>query len=162
MLSLTDLKLGTKIVIDGNPYAVTFAEHSKQGRGGAVMRTKLKNLISGNCLDKTFQGADKIEEAQLSHKSTQFLYADGENAHFMDNTDFEQFTLPADQISDQIKFLAENSPIEILYFDNKPISIDLPIKMTFEVVESPPGVRGNSAGTVTKMATINSGAQIAD
>lgn len=161
MLSLTDLKLGTKVIIDGDPYAVVFSQHSKQGRSGAVMRTKLKNLITGGTIDKTFQGSDKIEPAQLSHKSAQFLYADSEKAFFMDNGNYEQFDLPVSQLSDQIGYLADNSPVEILYFQDRPISIDLPIKMAFEITDAPPGVRGNSAGTVTKLATISTGGQVA-
>ncbi len=161
MYTITDLKVGTKVIIDGDPYAVTFSQHSKQGRGGAVMRTKLKNLISGNTISKTFQGADKIEPAELSHKSAQFLYLDDEKAFFMDNTNFEQFELPVANLSDQVGFLVENSPLEIQYFDDKPISIELPIKMTFEVTDAPPGVRGNSAGSVTKMVKISTGGQIA-
>jgi elongation factor P len=161
MLSITDLKVGTKIILDGDPFVVTFSEHSKQGRGGAVMRTKLKNLISGNSISKTFQGSDKIEPAELSHKSAQFLYFDGENSFFMDNENFEQFELPNSQLADQIGYLVENSPVEILYFNDKPINIELPIKMTFKVTDAPPGVKGNSAGTVTKVVTIDTGGQIA-
>lgn len=161
MYSLTDLKVGTKVIIDGDPYAITFSEHSKQGRGGAVMRTKLKNLITGNTISKTFQGADKIMPAELSHKSAQFLYSDNENAFFMDNKNYEQFELPVAQLVDQIGFLVENSPVEILYFNDQPINIELPIKMTFEVTDAPPGVKGNSAGTVTKLVTIDTGGHIA-
>ncbi|MCX6810361.1 MAG: elongation factor P [Candidatus Berkelbacteria bacterium] len=169
MYSITDLKVGTKVIIEGDPYVVTFSQHSKQGRSGAVMRTKLKNLITAGTIDKTFQGSDKIEPAELSHKSAQFLYSDDENAFFMDNTNFEQFELPVAQLADQIGYLAENSAIEILYFQDpstplgagKPISLELPIKMTFEVTDAPPGIKGNSAGTVTKMATISTGGQVA-
>jgi len=161
MFSITDLKVGTKVIIEGDPYVVTFSQHSKQGRSGAVMRTKLKNLISGSTIDKTFQGNDKIEPAELSHKSAQFLYTDGENAFFMDNGNYEQFELPNSQLTDQIGYLVENSPVEILYFKDKPISIELPIKMTFEVTDAPPGVKGNSAGTVTKLVTISTGGQVA-
>lgn len=169
MYSLTDLKLGTKVIIDGDPCVVTFSQHSKQGRSGAVMRTKLKNLITGATIDKTFQGSDKIEPAELSHKSAQFLYSDDENAFFMDNVSFEQFELPISQLTDQIGYLVENSSVEILYFKDpstplgasKPISIELPIKMTFEITDAPPGVKGNSAGTVTKLATIATGGSVA-
>ncbi len=161
MYSITDLKVGTKITIDGEPYAITFSQHSKQGRSGAVMRTKLKNMISGTTIDKTFQGSDKVEEADLSHKSAQFLYSDSDNAYFMDNSNYEQFKLPVSQLSNQLGYLAENSPVEILYFQDKPIDIEIPIKMTFEVTDAPPGVRGNSAGTVTKIVTLNTKNKIA-
>ncbi|MCX6812496.1 MAG: elongation factor P [Candidatus Berkelbacteria bacterium] len=161
MLSITNLKLGTKISLDGEPFVVTFSEHSKQGRSGAVMRTRLKSLISGATIAKTFQGADKIDEAELSHKTAQFLYFDSQAAYFMDSENFEQFEIPTLKIADQIDYLTENAPVEILYNDDRPISIELPIKMTFTIISTPPGVRGNSAGTVTKMAEINTGGQIA-
>ena len=161
MISITDLKVGTKIIIDGDPCVVTFSEHSKQGRGGAVVRTRLKNLITGNTISKTFQGAEKVEPADLSHKSAQFLYSDNEKAYFMDNSNFEQFELPITKLADQIGYLTENSPTEILYFNDEPISLELPIKMTFEVTDAPPSVKGNSAGTVTKLVTINTGGHAA-
>jgi len=161
MFSLTDLKVGTKVIINGDPYVVTFSEHSKIGRGGAVMRTKLKNLVTGAAIEKTFQGSEKIEPAELKHKSAQFLYSDANSAHFMDNSNYEQFEIPINQLADKLKFLVENSPIEILYFAGQPINIELPIKMTFEVTEAPPGVKGNSAGTVTKLVVISTGKQIA-
>lgn len=160
MLSLTDLKIGTKIIDGGAPCVVVFSEHSKMGRGGAVMRTKLKNLLTGTMISKTFQGADKIESATLSKKMSQFLYADNESGHFMDLENFEQFEIPLTQMKDQLGFMAENSKIEIDYFKEKPISIELPIKMTFEVVDAPPAVRGNSAGAITKTVKISTGKEI--
>jgi len=161
MLSLTDLKVGTKVIIDGDPFVVIFSQHSKQGRSGAVMRTKLKNLISGTSIDKTFQGADKIEPAELTHRNAQFLYSDDAMAFFMDNESYEQFELPLSQLADQIDYLVENSAVEILYFNDQPINIELPIKMTFAITDAPPAVKGNSAGTVTKLVTIETKNQVA-
>lgn len=161
MLNLSDLKIGTKIIVGNDPYIVIFSQHSKIGRGGAIVRSKLKNLLTGATIAKTFQGAEKIEEAELRKKSAQFLYADTENAHFMDNENFEQFELKKPLIAEQLNFLSENSPVEILYFREQPINIELPIKMTFEIISTPPGVKGNSAGSVTKLATISTGKQVA-
>ena len=161
MLSLTDLKVGIKFIFNDEPYAVVSSEHSKLGRGGAIMRTKLKNLISGATTSQTFQGSEKFEPLELEKKSATFLYHDEQNSHFMDNTTFDQFEIPNSHLGDNLDFLAENSPVEILYFQNKPINIDLPIKMTLEVASAPPGVKGNSAGTVTKLVTIKTGKQIA-
>jgi len=167
--SLTDLKVGSRIIVDGNPYVVTFSEHSKVGRSGAIMRTKLKNLISGATLAQTFQGSEKFEPAEIEKKSAIFLYSDNDQSHFMDSESFDQFEISNSHLSDSLDYLAENSPVEILYFQNpstplgtsKPINIDLPIKMTFRVISAPPNVKGNSAGSVTKLATINTGKQIA-
>ena len=160
MLSLTDLKVGTKISLEGAPFVVTHSEHSKQGRGGAIMRTKLKNLITGATVSRTFQGSEKFEEAALSSKSATFLYQDGENCHFMDSETFEQFEIKNENLGDNLGYLTENSPSQILYYNNQAINIDLPIKMTFEITDAPPSVKGNSAGTITKIATINTGKQV--
>ena len=161
MLSLTDLKVGTKFIFNDEPYAVVSSEHSKLGRGGAIMRTKLKNLISGATTSQTFQGSEKFEPLELEKKSATFLYHDEQNSHFMDNTTFDQFEIPNSHLGDNLDFLAENSPVEILCFQNRPINIDLAIKMTFEITSAPPSIKGNSAGSVTKLVTINTGKQIA-
>lgn len=160
MLSITDLKTGTKITLEHEPYVVLTYSHSKQGRGGAVVKTRLKNLKTGATFDKTFQGADKIDEAELSRKTATYLYCDEDNAYFMDNENYEQFEILSEKVTDSKKFLIENSPVDILYFQNEPINIELPIKMTFKVVSAPPAVKGNSAGAITKKITIETGAMI--
>jgi len=158
MLSITDLKTGTKLTLDNDPYIVVSYYHSKMGRGGAVVKTKLKNLRSGSTIDKTFQGADKVEEANLSKKAAMYLYCDDADAYFMDNEAFDQFSLPLAKIGAQKEYLVENSNVDILYFDSEPLNIELPIKMTFKVISAPPAVKGNSAGSITKKVTIETGA----
>ena len=160
MLGITDLKTGTRLTYEGDPYVVLSYYHSKMGRGGAVAKTKLKNLRTGGVIDKTFQGADKIEEADLAKKRATYLYSDPENAYFMDTENFDQFEIPMEKVGHYKNYLVENSPVDILYFENKPINIELPIKMSFRVNFAPPGVRGNTAGTVTKKVTIETGAQV--
>jgi elongation factor P len=130
------------------------------GRGGAVVKTKLKNLRTGGTIDKTFQGADKILEADLSKKKATYLYSDNDNAYFMDSDTYEQFEISLSKVGDNKKFLVENSNVDILYFANEPINIELPIKMFFTVISSPPGVKGNSAGSVNKKITIETGAML--
>jgi elongation factor P len=160
MLSITHLKTGTKITLDGQPYTILSYQHSKQGRGGAVVRTKLKNLMTGATLDKTFQGSDKIEEAALSHKDATYLYREGDNFLFMDDSDYEQFSILADRIGDLSKYLVEGTKIAVLYYDDQPINIELPIKMEFKVVEAPPGVKGNTASGATKSVKIETGISV--
>jgi elongation factor P len=160
MLGITDLKTGTKLTLDGDPYVVTSYYHSKMGRGGAVVKTKLKNLRTGATIDKTFQGADKVDEADLSKKSATYLYSDSTDAYFMDTESFEQFSLPLLKIGDQKQYLVEDSNIDILYFSNEPLNIELPIKMKFKVVSAPPAVKGNSAGAITKKVTLETGASV--
>lgn len=160
MLSINDLKIGIKINFEGAPYVVIFAQHSKLGRGGGIMRTKLRNLISGTIIEKTFAGAEKLEEAELETKKAQFLYRDDAGYYFMDSKTFEQFSLAKNQLDKTADFLKEGGEVDIVYFDDKPININLPIKMTFEVTYTEPGFRGNTATNVLKPATLETGAQI--
>lgn len=160
MLSLNEIKLGKLLKIAGEPYIVIKADHHKMGRGGAVLKTKLKNLINGNVLEKTFQGNDKAQEAETEKKKASFLYKDENEVFFMDQENFEQFSLSQDQLGDKIKFLKEELLVDVLYFDAKPVAVDLPVKIEFKVTSAPPGVKGNSAGNVTKTIEIETGAEI--
>jgi len=160
MLSISDLKIGTKIIFNDNPCVVIYTEHSKQGRSGAVLRCKLKNLISGATVEHTFAGAEKVEEADISTKKAQFLYKDGNIFNFMDPTSFEQFELTKEQISDSSNFLKEGEEVDLLYYDGVPISLQLPIKMKFRVTYTEPGFKGNTATNVLKPATIETGAEV--
>lgn len=160
MLSITDLKTGTKISLENDPYEVISYSHAKKGRGGAVVKTRLKNLKTGAVHDKTFQGADKVFEAELTKKSSNYLYADENSAFFMDNESYDQFEISLEKVGEEKKFLIENSPVDILYYKNEPINIEIPIKMIFKVISAPPGVKGNSAGSVTKKVTLETGAQV--
>jgi elongation factor P len=160
MLSITDLKVGTKLTLDNDPYVVLSYAQSKQGRGGSVVKTKIKNLKTGATIDKTFQGADRVDEAELSKKSATYLYNDNQTAFFMDNESYEQFEIPLEKIGESKKFLVENSPTDVLFFQNEPINIELPIKMKFKVTSAPPAVKGNSQGTINKKVTLETGASI--
>lgn len=160
MLSINDLKLGTAITYKENPYIVIKSEHHKMGRGGAVLKTKLKNLLNHQTLEVTFQSSDKIEEADIERSKASYLYAEGDNYHFMDSTTFEQFFLTADTIGDQRKYLKEGLAVDILKYQGKPVTITLPIKIAYHVKEAPPGVKGDTAGTATKQTTLENGLTI--
>lgn len=160
MLSINDLKIGSKIIFNDQPMVVVFSQHSKLGRGGGIMRTKLRNLISGTIIEKTFAGAEKLEEAELETRKAQFLYHDDAGYYFMDSKIFEQFSLAKNQLDKTADFLKEGSEVDIVYFDNKPININLPIKMTFEVIYTEPGYKGNTTTNVLKPATLETGAQV--
>ena len=161
MLSLNEIKSGVLIRIGSEPYLVIKADHHKMGRGGAVLKTKLKNLITGNVIEKTFQGNDKAEEAVTEDKSSQYLYKDAVEAYFMDNESFEQFSLPLEQIGESINWLKDGTDVKVLYFDDKPVAVKLPVKVELKVISAPPGVKGNSAGNVSKMVTLETGAEVA-
>ena len=160
MYTINDLKIGTKVIFNGDPHVVVFSQHSKQGRSGAVLRSKLKNLLTGAIIEHTFAGAEKLEEAILETKKAQFLYADDAIFYFMDPSTFEQFEIVKTQIADVAKFLKDGETIDILYFDNKPINIQLPIKMKFRITYTEPGFKGNTATNVLKPATIETGAEV--
>ena len=161
MLSLTEIKLGTLIKINSEPFIVISSDHHKMGRGGAVLKTKLKNLVTGNVLEKTFQGNDKAEEAETEEKIVNYLYKDQNEAHFMDNVSFEQFSLSLEQLGDAIKFVRDGSDVKVLYFEDKPVSVKLLPKVNLKVISTPPGVKGNTVSNVTKLATLETGAEIA-
>lgn len=155
---MNDLKVGTVISRDGAPYVVVSASHLQMGRGSAVVRTKLKHLISGSTLEETYKDGDRIEEADLSHTKAQFMYREGDTFHFMDNESFEQFSLPKSQIGEISLYVAEGADVDVMKFDGKPVSISLPGKVTLTVVEAPPGIRGDTAqGKVTKKAKTDTG-----
>lgn len=160
MLTINDLKVGTKVNYSGAPYVVIFSEHSKLGRGGGIQRTKMRNLINGAIIEKTFAGAEKLEEAELETKKAQYLYHGNEQYHFMDSANFEQFSLAKNQLGKTAEFLKEGGEVDILYFNDQPININLPIKLTLEVTYTEPGFRGNTTSNVLKPATLETGAQI--
>jgi len=160
MLSLSDIKTGKTIALNNEPYLVIFHQHSKMGRAGAVLRTKIRNLKTGAVMEKTFQGADKIEEADISKSKAQYLYREGENFFFMDNLSYEQFSLPKSVLGDLTNFLIEGTEVTILNFASTPINIELPVKMDFKVVEAPPAIRGNTADGGTKLVTLETGIKV--
>lgn len=160
MLTINDIKKGSIIQLEGVPYIVLKAEHHKAGRGGATLKTKLRNLKSGALLDRTFQGGEKVEEANTEKKKVNFMYEDGENAYFMDYESYDQFQFPLDQVGEKKKFLKEGIDVTLLYFEGKPIAIELPIKMEFRVTSAPPAIKGNSADNVTKQIEIETGAKV--
>lgn len=160
MLSLNEIKLNKTIKIGGEPYSVVSAQHLKMGRAGAILKTKLKNLISGNVLDYTFKGADKADEANLTRAKGDFLYKEGDEYFFMDQISFEQFSFGKNLLEDKTVFLREGLTVDILNFEDKPVAIDLPKKVELKVVEAPPGIKGDTAQGGTKQVILETGATI--
>lgn len=160
MLSLTEIKIGTLITINGEPYVVVKSEHHKVARGGATLKTKLKNLITGNMVERTYQGNDKAEEADVEKRKANFMYKDESFAYFMDNETYEQYSLPIDQLGGKERFMKDGIDVLVMHFEGKPMTVELPIKVELAVTSAPPGVRGNSAGNVMKTAELETGAII--
>ncbi len=160
MLNFNEIKTGKVIKVNNEPYIIIKTDHHKMGRGGAVLKIKCRNLINGNVLERTYQGSEKAEEAETETKKANFMYKDKEEVYFMDNASFEQFNLHVEDLGDSEKFLKDGTDVDVLYFEGKPVSISLPIKMEFKVLSAPPGVKGNSVGNVNKLVEIETGAEI--
>lgn len=160
MLGISELKIGKIIVVNSEPYAVIRADHHKMGRGGAVLKVKLRNLLNGNMLDKTYQGNERAEEADVEKRKANYMYKTEAAAFFMDNETFEQFELPIDRLGEKQKFYKDGVDVDVLYFKGQPVAAELPIKVTLKVVSAPPGVKGNSAGNVTKTVELETGAEV--
>jgi len=160
MLNLSEIKSGKNIILDGNPYVVLYHEHSKTGRAGSVLRTRIKNLITGAVLEKTFQGADQVQEAEIGKSKAQYLYQEGLNYCFMDNESYDQFSLSKEVLGDSVNYLKEGTEVSVLNFNSNPINIELPVKMTLEVVEAPPSIKGNSVATGGKVVTLETGLKV--
>lgn len=160
MLNLTDIKTGRTIIWNGEPYVVLEYLHSMIGRGGAVMRTKLKNLLSGSIIDYSFQGSEKVEEAEISKSHAQYLYHEGDEYQFMDMVTFDQFSLSKSVLGDIPLYLVEGTEMSVLNWNQRPINVELPIKVTLTVTDAPPGIKGDTASGGGKVVTLETGLQI--
>lgn len=160
MISVNDFQNGMTIVLDGTVYQIMEFQHFKMGRGGAMVRTKLKDVKEGRVIEKTFRGGEKIERAHVQGREHQFLYREGDNFIFMDMETFEQISLGSDLMGDSINYLKENMNITVTMYEGKPIGIELPLTVELEVVETPPGIRGNTVSGGSKPATLETGAVV--
>lgn len=157
MISVTELRTGTTFKLDGQPYQVVGYKHTKLGRGAANIRVKARNLATGMMVEKTFTSGAKVEPIETTIKILQFLYQDENNLYFIDPRSFEQFSMDKSILGEKTKFLKEESQIKVLFYEEKPLSIELPMSMIFEVIDAPPGVKGDSATASTKPVTLSNG-----
>lgn len=157
MLSMNELKIGVNVTINGAPYTILKSDHHKMGRGGAVLKLKLRNLLNGAVLERTVQGNESMEEADLEKKTVQFLYEQDGVFSFMDQESYETITLDEKAIGDKKNYLKEGLETDALYYNGSAVSIELPIKMKFRVVESPPGIKGDTAQGGSKQIKIETG-----
>ena len=157
MYQPTDLKKGTVCQLDGKPYRVVEYGQKVMGRGGSIVNVKLKNLIDGSVIPKTFKGQDKIEPADVTNKAVQFLYSDGDSYHFMDPESFEQFELSAASVDDAAGYLKEGEPLNLQLFDGKVITVELPKNVYLAVTYTEDVVKGDTTSSVLKDATLETG-----
>ena len=158
MVSTSDFRNGMVIRIEGQLYFMADFEHFKPGKGASVVRTKLKNVQTGSVIDKTYRSGDKVDDVRLEKRKMQFLYKSDAFYCFMDNKTYEQYELTSDVLGDAVKYLKENEVVDVLVAENNTLGVELPIFAKLEVVQTDPGVRGDTASGGTKPASLETGA----
>jgi len=153
----TDLKKGAVVQIDGKPFRVIEYNQKVMGRGGSIVNIKIKNLIDGSVIPKTFKGQERVETAEVNSQTVQYLYNDGTDFYFMDPTTFEQFQLPADVVDEAKGYLKEGDELSLQFFDNRVINVELPKNVYLEVTYSEDVVKGDTTSSVLKDATLETG-----
>ena len=160
MISAGDFRNGVTFELDGNIFQVVEFQHVKPGKGAAFVRTKLKNIVTGATVERTFNPTDKMPKAHIERKDMQFLYSDDDLYHFMDTESFEQIPLGKDKIGDALKFVKENEIVKILYHKGNVFGIEPPTFVELKIIETEPGFKGDTATGATKPATVETGAVI--
>ena len=160
MISAGDFRNGLTVLIEGNIYQILEFQHVKPGKGAAFVRTKLKNIISGGVVEKTFRPTEKFEDAHIERKDMQYLYSDGELYHFMDVETFDQIAVDGDTVGDSLKFVKENEMVKVCSHEGNVFSVEPPISVELEVTETEPGVKGDTATGATKPAIVETGASV--
>ncbi|MBT3258501.1 MAG: elongation factor P [Deltaproteobacteria bacterium] len=160
MYNASDLRKGLKIELDGEPYVVTVFEFSKPGKGQALYRCKLKNMITGVIIDPTYRSGDTFKPADLSERKMQYLYNQDDEFWFMDVENYEQFPLKEDQVGDATNYLMDNLEVDILFFGDRPIGITLPNFVNLTVTKADPWAKGDSVTGDTKPITLETGYEL--
>ncbi len=158
--SPTDLKKGVVVQLDGKPYRVVDYGQKVMGRGGSIVNVKLKNLIDGSVIPKTFKGQDKIDPAEVTNQTVQYLYSDGQDFYFMDPETFEQFQLPADAVEDSAGYMKEGDSLALQLFEGRVINVELPKNVYLEVTYAEDVVKGDTTSSVLKDATLETGTKV--
>ena len=159
-VNTNQFKNGMHIELDGEPWRIVEFQHVKPGKGGAFVRTKLKSLGSGAVVDRTFRAGEKFSRVHTEVKNVQYLYDDGGEVHFMDSETYEQFALAHADVEEELPFMQPNATVQVLAVDGKPSSVQLPASVELAVVETEPGVKGDTVSNVTKPATLETGAVV--
>lgn len=160
MYDTSDIRKGLKFEMDGDPYTVLDFQFVKPGKGNSFTRCKIKNLVTGAVMDRTWRSGEKLQEANLEEPDMQYLYQDEEGFHFMDQKNYEQYALAEDVVGEDAKFLLEGMQVTVLTHNGKPINLTLPNFVELEVVETEPGMKGDTVTGGRKPATMNTGAVI--
>jgi elongation factor P len=160
VISTNEFRKGAKMEYKGEPFEIIDFQHVKMGRGGAIVRTKLKSLRTGSVLEDTFRSGEKFESPHLDERSMQYLYAEGDHHYFMDTETFEQVPLSTSQLGDTKKFLKENMVVKILNYRGEPLTVEIPTFVELVVAQTDPGFKGDTASGGSKPATLETGAVV--
>ncbi|MEG1524019.1 MAG: elongation factor P [Clostridia bacterium] len=160
MIMAGDFRKGVTVEIDGQVWSITDFQHVKPGKGAAFVRTRLKNVMSGAVLERTFSPTDKYPKAHIETKEMQYLYSDSELYYFMDVETYEQIPLNHDQVEDAINFIVENENVKVRFFKDRPFSVESPNFVELTVTDTEPGIKGDTATGTTKPATLETGYQL--
>ncbi len=159
-INTSDFRKGTKVIIDGDPYDMLECNFVKPGKGQALYKTRLRNLLKGTILDRTYKSGDSLEGADIRFGKGQYLYRDGSSYVFMDNESFEQYSLPGANCEEKTTFLQENAPVDLLFWNEQLIEMTPPQHVVLTITYTEPAARGNTATNVTKPATVETGAEV--
>lgn len=157
MISVNEFRTGLTIEVDGDIWRVMEFQHVKPGKGAAFVRSKLRNLRSGNVNEKTFRAGEKVAKAQIDNRRMQYLYANGDDHVFMDNESYEQLELSEKQLEYELKFLKENMEVHVITYKEEVLGVELPVTVTLEVAETEPGIKGDTASGGSKPAKMETG-----
>jgi len=155
-----EFRKGLKVEIDGEPYVMVDCQFVKPGKGNAFTRTRLKHMVTGAVLDRTYKSGEKVDKCQLAEHPMQFMYAQGDEFHFMNMSTYEQVAISRNGLGDAANWLHEGLEVTVLFHNGKPISIDLPNFVELQVTECDPGVKGDTKSNVSKRAVLSTGAEI--
>lgn len=157
LVDIGEIRKGSKLVFDGNPWVIIEYNFVKPGKGQALYKCKMKNMVSGVIVDRTYRSGEKFEKADLEEHKMQYLYNDGDEYHFMNNESYEQVALQLNQLDGAEAFLYENLMVDMLFFNGNPIGLTLPNFVELEITKSDPGIKGDTASNTTKPATLSTG-----
>ena len=157
MFSTTDFRNGLKIEMDGTPYEILWFQHHKPGKGGAVIRTKLRNLLNGRVVENTFRSGEKVGKPDLASKEMQYLYRQGDDFVFMDMESYEQVEVPSEKLGEKGGYIKESDTVSVLLYQGSLLDVDLPASVVLAVTETEPGVQGDRVSGATKPATMETG-----
>ena len=160
MISAGDFRNGVTLEIDGNVYQILEFQHVKPGKGAAFVRTKLKNIINGGVVEKTFRPTEKFPAARIDRVDMQYLYSDGDLYHFMNVETFDQIALNSDDVGDSLKFVKENEMVKICSHNGNVFAVEAPLFVELEIIDTEPGFKGDTATGATKPATVETGAVV--